>query len=260
MTSIYRSLWISDTHLGSSAARTTDLLNFLEEVSADRLYLVGDIIDLERMKTRPNFCEPHMRVIRRFIDLANRGCEVVYVPGNHDTEVREMVGETILGVRIVRDAVHVTASGESLLVMHGDEFDEELRDGSSLERVGSIAYEAIMDVDVLVNRLRRKMRWDHMPISARIKGRIGLVNDFIDRFESAASRFACEQGFDGIICGHIHKPVVRRMHDVIYANDGDWVEHGSAVAETPDGRLELLNWVTDQVRVEHTAELAPIAA
>ena len=256
----YRTIWISDLHLGTSACRASDLLGFLEEVSADRIYLVGDIIDLEQMKTRASLREPHMRVISRLIELNDRSSEVVYVPGNHDAEIRKMANRHVFGIPVLKQAVHTTAGGCRLLIMHGDEFDHELRDGSPLQRFGSFAYESIMGADVLVNRVRRVFGQTHVPISANVKNRLSAVNDFIERFETMAARFAAERQYDGIICGHIHKPVIKRLESVVYANDGDWVEHGSALAETRDGTLTLLNWGHDSVQAGQLSDTTPIAA
>ena len=256
----YRALWISDIHLGTNACRAGDLLDFLEEVRADRLYLVGDIIDLEKMKSTAGFRDNHMRVLRRFVDLARRDCEVTYVPGNHDKEFRSVLGATFFGIPVVANIEHTTSRGERYLVLHGDEFDRSMHRQSSLERIGSLAYDTIVEVDALVNRLRRKWRRDYLPISAHIKCQISLVNEFINRFENVASTFAAEQGFDGIICGHIHKPAIRRINNVVYANDGDWVEHGSALAEKADGTLELLRWSSDAVHSLESHESLVLAS
>ncbi len=260
MSANYRTVWISDVHLGTLACRANELLSFLEEVSAERIYLVGDIIDLEQMRSRTSFTDTHMQVIKRLIDLNDKDCEVVYVPGNHDVEFRGMLNRRVFDIPVVENAIHETVNGDRYLVIHGDEFDDELRDGSYLQRFGSFAYETIMGFDVMVNTVRRSLRQAHWPLSATIKGRLTMVNDFIERFESIAAQFAAERGFDGVICGHIHKPTIRTIGQVTYANDGDWVEHSSALAETYEGAIKLLNWQSNSIQVSSLPKPSPIAA
>ena len=140
MTQSYRTLWLSDIHLGTRASRAPELLDFLSEVSADRIYLVGDIVDLERMKSRPRFCDEHTRVVAEFVRLAKNGTKITYIPGNHDYELRNLVGSELFGIPIVMEAIHETAGGERLLVTHGDLLDGRIRQGTNLEKFGAAAY------------------------------------------------------------------------------------------------------------------------
>ncbi len=260
----YRAVFISDVHLGTAPCRAADLLQFLDAIQADKLFLVGDIIDLERMKSRPRFPDLHRQVVNRFIRLANSGTEVVYIPGNHDHEFRDLVGRDVCGVPVRMNAEYVTADGRRLLVAHGDELDSILRNGTGIEAVGAAAYAVLMQVDVMVNQFRERLGHDHLSISRHVKLRLSSANEFIARFEVEAARYAAERGYDGIVCGHIHRPGVRVVDDILYCNDGDWVEHRTALAETCDGRLELLRWERDRVAVDvhrrGDESTAPLAA
>lgn len=256
----YQTLWISDVHLGTPACRAPDLLRFLDCVEAERLYLVGDIIDLERMKLRPAFPDSHWQVLRRLLELARRGTEVIYIPGNHDCELRDLIGRDVVGVPVAMDCAHETRDGRRLLVTHGDILDREIRCGTNLEAFGATAYRMVMQLDVMVNQLRTRLGRDHFSISSRIKQRIASAQQYIQQFEAVAANYAARRGFDGIVCGHIHRPGIRGIDGVLYANDGDWVEHRTALAERRDGRLELLSFERDNVVVDSLENAAPVAA
>lgn len=242
----YRSLWLSDIHLGTRACRAGELLKFLDEVEADRIYLVGDIIDLERMKVRSWFPDTHMRVIAEFARRAGNGSSVTFVPGNHDVEFRSLAGQEILGIPIELEACHRTPDGRRLLVTHGDLLDGRIRQGTNLEKFGAAAYDLLTDAEVVINQWRQSLGRDFVRVAASIKHRIKSAREYISRFETIAAQYATERGFDGIVCGHIHKPNVRTIDGCLYANDGDWVEHSTALAETLDGELKILGWQTDE--------------
>ena len=260
MTLSYRTLWISDLHLGTEASRANELLDFLAEANAERIYLVGDIIDLQRMKSRPMFPDAHMRVIAELMRLANRGTEVIFIPGNHDFEFRNLVGREIAGIPILLEGSHMTPTGQKLLIMHGDVLDGRIRTGTNLERFGAAAYFLLSEADVLYNRLRERLGHDYLPVGAAIKRRLKSAQEYIERYEIAAADYALERGFDGVVCGHIHKPCIRHIGGAIYANDGDWVEHRTALAESSDGTLQILNWQLDTIEVKALdPALAPAA-
>jgi UDP-2,3-diacylglucosamine pyrophosphatase LpxH len=256
----YRTLWISDVHLGHSASHATDLLNFLEEVRAERIYLVGDIVDLARLKSRPCFPEAHLAVIAELVHLARRGTEVIYVPGNHDYEFRGMAGRDICGIPVVLEATHETALGRKLLVMHGDVLDGQIRNGTGLERFGAAAYVMLMEANTIINRIRRSIGQDYFPMMAGIKRRLRGANAYIERFEEVATEHARQRGFDGVVCGHIHRPAIRMIDGCLYLNDGDWVEHRTALAESGDGIMQILNWEKDGVRVDAADGVSALAA
>jgi UDP-2,3-diacylglucosamine pyrophosphatase LpxH len=256
----YRTLWISDVHLGNNASQANDLLNFLTEVRADRTYLVGDIVDLERLKRRPCFAETHLRVIAELVRLASQGTEVIYIPGNHDFQFRSWAGRDICGIPVALEAIHETATGRKLLVMHGDVLDRQIRQGTGLEKFGATAYLLLMEANTIINRIRRRLGQDYFPLMAGIKRRLRGANAYIERFEEVAAEYAAGRGFDGVVCGHIHRPGIRMINGCLYFNDGDWVEHRTALAESGDGSMQILNWQKDAVSVEVLGETTPLAA
>lgn len=260
MTQSYRSLWLSDVHLGTRASRASELLSFLEEVRTDRIYLVGDIVDVKRMQSRPRFCDRHMQVVAEFVRLARTGTEILYIPGNHDHVFRNLIGHELLGIPIHMEAIHETAGGERLLVTHGDLLDGRIRQGTGLERFGAAAYVVLNEFEVLVNHWRRSLGQDYVSISMNIIRKLRGAREYILRFELFAAELARERGLDGIVCGHIHKPHMRRFDGILYANDGDWVDHQTALGETADGELQILTWQDDQVSIGTRYEAEPLAA
>ena len=256
----FRTLWLSDVHLGTNAARASDLLHFLDQVSADVIYLVGDIVDLERMKIRPNFPPEHRMLLGRLIEIAHGSTRVVYIPGNHDVEFRQVAGSTICGIEIKLEDEHRTADGKRLLTFHGDVLDAAIRKGTNLERFASAAYALLVEADARFNRLRTRLGGEFAPLSTRIKMRLKRAYEYIHRFEETAARYARSRGFDGVVCGHIHRPAVRDIDGVRYANDGDWVEHRSALAEDESGLLHLLRYHPSGIEVQAHALEEPLAA
>jgi UDP-2,3-diacylglucosamine pyrophosphatase LpxH len=256
----YRTLWLSDIHLGTPASRAEDLLNFLDDVSADRIYLNGDIVDLERMQRRALFSDVQQRALRRIFELARSGTEVIYIPGNHDIQFRGLIGQHINGIPVQLEAIHKTRDGRNLLVTHGDLFDGPIRLGTSLGQFGAAAYGVLVALDVLVNQFGSKHGYDYVSLGAHIKKRLSAANTYIRRFEEIAAQHAAERQFDGIVCGHIHKPCIRTIGNICYANDGDWVEHRSALAESHDGSLQILQWQTNEVVATELPAALPLAA
>lgn len=256
----FRSLWLSDVHLGTSAARAGELLQFLHTVTAERICLAGDIIDIERIRARPSFPALHRDVITRLIHLANDRADVTYIPGNHDHEMREYAGTSVCGIAIRQESEHTTAGGDRLLVIHGDCLDPVIRRGTNLEQFGASAYRWLVQADAGINRFRRRFGQRELAIATRIKLRLKSAHDYIRRFETTAARYAEKRGYDGVVCGHIHRPALRRIGNVRYANDGDWVEHRTAIAEDWDGTLRLLRWQRGELGIEDQHDDNALAA
>ena len=256
----FRTLWLSDVHLGTNASRATDLLHFLDQVSADIIYLVGDIVDLQRLRARPNFPADHCLLLGRLVQIAQGPTRVVYIPGNHDVEFRQVAGRNICGIEIRLEHEHVTARGERLLTLHGDVLDAAIREGTNLERFASAAYSLLVEADVRFNQLRSRFGGEFVPISTKIKMRLRRAYEYIRRFEETAARYAASRGFDGVVCGHIHRPELRYIDGIRYANDGDWVEHRTALAEDDAGSLSLLRYQSDGITSEPQPHAEPLAA
>lgn len=240
----YRTIFISDTHLGTRGCRVDFLADFLRRVKCDQLYLVGDIIDGWRLRKSWYWDEAHDDVLRLILRHARNGAEVTYIPGNHDEMFRAWlpIGLEVAGISLKREAIHTTADKRRLLVMHGDEFDSVVRYAKFLALLGDWAYTAALVVNRWFNAIRRRLGYPYWSLSAWLKGRVKEAVKAIDRFETALATEAKSRGLDGVVCGHIHQAEMRQVNGVLYLNDGDWVESCTALVEHHDGRLELIDW------------------
>ncbi len=240
----YRSIFISDTHLGTRGCRGAFLADFLRRVSCQNLFLVGDIIDGWRLRKSWYWDASHDEVLRLILRHARGGTAVTYIPGNHDEMFRAWLplGLEVAGIRLRKDAVHVTAAGRRLLVMHGDEFDSVVRYAKFLAVLGDWAYTGALIANRWFNAARRRLGYPYWSLSAWLKQRVKEAVKAIDRFESALASEARRRGLDGVVCGHIHHAEMRVVNGVLYINDGDWVESCTALVEHHDGRLELVDW------------------
>lgn len=238
----YRSVFISDVHLGSADCQADYLLDFLDNVSCETLYLVGDIVDLIAMQRRVYFPDSHQAVVRRFMALAASGTRVVYVPGNHDEFLRHFCGQTLAGIELKQKAIHTTADGRRFVVCHGDQFDQVVRCSPLMLLVGDRAHGMLLRLNRWFNAWRRLRRKPYWSLAAWVKSRVGKARSFIRRFELAALTAAERGHYDGIICGHIHSAGFLRSQEGVYCNDGDWVEHCTALVERLDGKLDILHW------------------
>ena len=236
----FRTLFISDSHLGSNGAQAEQLARFLKHVEADEVYLVGDIIDMWRLKQRWYWPDSHNTVLRRLLKMSHKGTRIIYVPGNHDDASRQFCGLVFGGIQIAMEAVHETADGRRLLVTHGDKFDLVVRHSRLLSVAGAVGYELLLSINKWYNRARRLFGLPYDSLSQAIKLRVKRACNFISNFETALVRDAKEGGYDGVICGHIHKAEQREIDGIAYLNCGDWVESCTALAEHADGRIELI--------------------
>ena len=251
----YRTIWISDVHLGTRGCNDRLLIDFLDHVDSASLYLVGDIVDGWRMKKRFYWPERHNAIVRRIMKRAKRGTKVIYIPGNHDEMFRQFAGMNFGGVEIRKKAIHVTADGRRLLVLHGDEFDAIMLAHRWLAFLGDAAYNFLLKANVLVNAVRRRFDLPYWSLSKHAKHKVKNAVEFISRFEEAVAHEAHRLKVDGVVCGHIHTAEQRAFGDVIYYNDGDWVEGCTALVEHQDGRMEILHWAE-----EVAARAAPSSA
>jgi UDP-2,3-diacylglucosamine pyrophosphatase LpxH len=240
----YRSVFISDLHLGTRGCRSDFLADFLSRISCQHLYLVGDIIDGWRLRKSWYWDEGHDEVLRLILRHARTGSEVTYIPGNHDEMFRAWLplGLEVGGIKLRKEAAHQTADGRRLLVIHGDEFDSVVRYAKFLALLGDGAYTAALVVNRWFNAARRRLGYPYWSLSAWLKRQVKEAVKAIDRFETALAGEARRRGFDGVVCGHIHHAEMREVQGVLYLNDGDWVESCTALVEHHDGRLELIDW------------------
>jgi UDP-2,3-diacylglucosamine pyrophosphatase LpxH len=238
----YRSIFISDVHLGSRRAQSESLLGFLRETECEKLYLVGDIIDSWSLKQKWHWDQRHNDVIQKILRKARKGTRVVYIPGNHDDNFREFIGHRFGRVAVMREAIHRTAKGQRYLVLHGDKFDNVIYFAPLLAKFGDWAYERLMDLNGPINAFRRIAGLGHWSLSAYIKHKVKKAVEFISRFETVVVREAHERKCQGVICGHIHTPDDRMINGIHYLNDGDWVESCTALVEHFSGRFEIIKW------------------
>ena len=236
----YRTAWISDLHLGTRGCNAGAVLRFLREVDCETLYLVGDLIDVWSLRRSRYWPQTHNDVIQKILRKGRKGTRLVYVPGNHDELLRGFLGE-YGNLAIVRRAVHTTADGQRLLVMHGDELDTVIQNVKWLAYVGDVGYQLLLRLNRPVNFLRRLAGWGHWSLSAYVKHRVKNAVAFIGEFERAVVRYADQYGVQGVLCGHIHSAAVREEPGrTAYYNCGDFVESCTALVEGFDGRIELL--------------------
>lgn len=238
----FRTIWISDVHLGTRGCKAELLLDFLRWTEADTLYLVGDIIDGWRLRKSWYWPQTHNDVVQKLLRKARKGTRVIYVPGNHDEAARGYCGLHFGGVLVVREAVHTMASGKRFLVIHGDEFDVVVRYARWLALLGDWAYSMLLAVNNWVNLVRRRLGYPYWSLSAYLKHKVKNAVEYIGNYEQALAEAAASRGVDGVVCGHIHHPEIRNVGGIVYCNDGDWVESCSALVEHHDGSLEILRW------------------
>lgn len=240
----YRSVFISDVHLGTRGCRAEFLTDFLKQSSYENLFLVGDIIDGWRLKRSWYWDKHHDKVVRLVLKAARNGANIVYVPGNHDEMLRKYIALNIefCGIKLQMEAEHCTADGKRLLITHGDAFDSIVRHARVLALLGDWAYTTALVINRHFNTLRARLGYPYWSLSAWLKLQVKEAVKAIDRFETALANDAKNRGFDGVVCGHIHHAEMRSVDGIMYLNVGDWVESCTALVEHFDGRLELIDW------------------
>lgn len=248
----FRTVFISDTHLGTAGCNADLLFDFLKSIECETLYLVGDIIDGWRLRKGWFWPTRHNDVVRRVLKMAKKGTRVIYVPGNHDEVLRDFIGLGFGDIEIMPEAIHETADGRRLLVLHGDEFDGVVLYHRWLAFLGDSAYVALLRLNIWFNAARRGLGLPYWSLSAYLKKRVKNAVEYVGRFEEAVAHAARERGADGVVCGHIHSAEIRQFDGITYYNDGDWVESCTALVEHPDGRMEILDWA-ERVRAEVAA-------
>lgn len=238
-----RTLFLSDIHLGTRACQAEQLLAFLKLYECEHLFLVGDIIDFWAMNRSVHWPATHNTVVQKILKMARHHTKVCLIPGNHDELLREHTGSNFGDVHLLREHVHVAADGRKYLVLHGDEYDQVTRLHRWVSLLGDLSYTVLIHVNRLLSWLRRKLGVSgHWSLADYAKRNVLRAVSFISDFESAVAHTAAQRGLDGVICGHIHTPVLRKIGDITYINCGDWVDSCTAVVEHLDGRMELVRW------------------
>lgn len=241
----YRTIWISDVHLGTRGSQAAQLLEFLRVSECETLYIVGDFVDVWSLKRGIYWPQQHNDVIQKVLRAGRKGTQVIYIPGNHDEFVSSFLGD-YGAVSVQARAIHQTADGRRLLVIHGHELDAVVQNSKWLAHVGDIGYNILLRLNAPLNWIRRLMGLGFWSLSAAAKRSVKNAVNYIGAFEDAVVRLAkLEEGIDGVVCGHIHTPCIRAIRDLTYYNSGDWVESLSALVEHSDGAVELLQLRTE---------------
>src|SRR5467141_1441415 len=235
----YRAGWISDAHLGTRGCNATALLDFLRANDFDTLYIVGDLIDIWSLRRGIYWPQQHNDVIQKILRKARKGTHVIYVPGNHDELVTDFCG-AYGNIEIKQRAIHVTASGERILIIHGHELDTVVQNVKWLAFAGDLGYQFLLSLNPLINFIRRRFGFGYWSLSAFVKQRVKDAVSFIGRFETAVAKYAERYSVDAVLCGHIHFAAIRNIGGVTYYNAGDWVETCSALVERADGVIEVI--------------------
>jgi len=245
----YRSIFISDVHLGTRDCKAEQLNNFLKHNSCETLYLIGDIIDGWKIQqNKLKWKQSHTNVVRRILGASKRGTHVFYIAGNHDEFLRPMIPFDISfgNIEIVNQYTHYGLDGKKYLVVHGDLFDGITRLAPWLSFLGDKAYDFVLSLNNKFNWIRRRFGFGYWSLSQYLKHRVKKAVDFIFEFEKNLAVYCKKRGFDGVICGHIHHPEIKDIDGVVYMNDGDWVESCSALVEHYDGRWEIVTWTKER--------------
>ncbi|ACB64665.1 UDP-2,3-diacylglucosamine diphosphatase [Burkholderia ambifaria] len=238
----YRTIWLSDIHLGSSGCQAPYLLDFLRHNDSEYLYLVGDIIDGWQLKKGWYWPQAHNDVVQKILRKARKGTQVVYIPGNHDEGARQFCDLAFGDIQVRGEAFHTTLAGKRLWIVHGDLFDGVIQHAKWLAYLGDTLYTLILVLNRWFNRIRSRLGFQYWSLSQYLKHQVKNAVNFISQFETVMTDEARRRGCDGVVCGHIHKAEIRDIDGVLYCNDGDWVESLSALVETMEGELKIVYW------------------
>lgn len=238
----YKSIWISDLHLGTRGCQSDLLLEFIRHTQSEKLYLVGDIVDGWALKNTWYWPQSHNDVVQKILKKARHGTRVFYLSGNHDEILRKFIPINFGGVEIANQVIHETIDNKKYLVVHGDQFDGIIQCAKWLAILGSVTYDFLIYFNRYINFFRNRLGYEYWSLSKFLKFKVKNAVKFISEFEKLVGNYAKQHKVDGIICGHIHHANMQHIDNIHYINDGDWVESCTALVEHFDGRLELIHW------------------
>ncbi|MEQ9187815.1 MAG: UDP-2,3-diacylglucosamine diphosphatase [Cryomorphaceae bacterium] len=242
---------ISDVHLGTYGCHAKELLTYLKSIDARTVVLNGDIIDIWQFKKR-YWPKSHMLVIKHIAGLIANGTTVYYVAGNHDEMLRKFVGFGLGSLKIA-NKVMLNLDGKKAWIFHGDVFDVTMQHSKWLAKLGAVGYDILIVLNRFVNFLSEKMGRGRISLSKQVKNGVKSAVAFINNFESVAASIAIDKGYDYVICGHIHQPVIKKVTDdkgsTMYLNSGDWIENLTAL-EYNQGKWSIYRYHEDLI-VKH---------
>jgi len=247
----YKSIFLSDIHLGSYGCKPTMLLDFISKVEAEQWFLLGDIIDGWKIQQKNWYWDDNCtKVVKKFLKKAYKNHNITYIIGNHDEFLRPLIelGFTIDGIEICNEKIYTSLNNKKYLLTHGDLYDGVI-DITWLSFLGDRAYSVLLYINHFLNKFRRTFGLKYWSFSHYMKKQVKLAVNFINNFENNLSELCNIKKTDGIICGHIHTAEIKDINGVIYMNTGDWVESCTALVETLDGKFKIINW---KDHYEHT--------
>ncbi|MDD7886327.1 UDP-2,3-diacylglucosamine diphosphatase [Flavivirga sp. 57AJ16] len=238
---------ISDVHLGTYGCHAKHLLTYLNSIEPKKLILNGDIIDIWQFSKR-YFPKPHLKVIKKIIDMASNGVDIIYITGNHDEMLRKFSNTTIGNVSIV-DKLVLELNGKKAWFFHGDVFDVSIQNAKWIAKLGGYGYDLLTLLNRLINWYLEKRGKERYSLSKKIKNGVKGAIKYINDYESVISDLAIENGYDYVICGHIHQPKMTYIENkhgkTMYLNSGDWVENFTAL-EYQFNRWKIYNYNNDK--------------
>lgn len=250
----FRSIWISDVHLGYKGCKAEYLLDFLQATESEYLFLLGDIIDIWSMKRTMYWPELHNNVLRKLLAKSEQGTRIIFIPGNHDEALRAYNGMKFDNLEIHNEYSYMTADNRKVHMLHGDKYDTLMRCSRLTVFLGNISYEWILYANRILDNLRHRLGFPFWSLAKYIKSKLKNAMAHIEDFEKIVAADAKRRGYDVVVCGHIHHADIRRIDGVTYCNDGDWLEHCTALIEQSDGSLELIHWSDRQIALKRDAD------
>lgn len=238
----FRSVWISDLHLGTKHSQVDLLLDFLRECDCRYLYIVGDLFDGWELKAKWFWRDEYNVLIQKLLRKSRKQTRVIYITGNHDEFVEEFLGLRFGSVTLARQVIHIGADGQRYLVLHGHQADGIVHFNRLLDRVGSRLYQWILDFNVYFNRVRRRFGFGYWSVSLYLKYKAKAALRYVADHEDILTNMARKQKVQGVICGHIHRAEIKMVNGVRYLNCGDWVESCTALVEDFNGNMRLLDF------------------
>ncbi len=246
----YRTIWISDLHIGSTQCQAEILLDFLKYNDSEKLYLVGDIVDFWALSKKMYWPSSHNIIIQKLLRKARHGTQIIYIPGNHDENLREYDNYVFGDITVKNSDIHITASGQRLLIVHGDEYDTIARHNRWLSYIGNVGYDWLIEMNRAIRYFRQLLGvQSHFSLATYVKFKVKNLAQFIYHYEESIVHILKNEKVDGVICGHIHHPEIKQIDGFWYINTGDFVENSTAIVEHFDGRLELLKWQVKEALV-----------
>jgi UDP-2,3-diacylglucosamine pyrophosphatase LpxH len=236
----YRTIFISDLHVGTQESQVAHLHNWLKSQEFDRIIMVGDILDLWAWSRKFYLPKAQSDFIKYIISISKK---VTFIPGNHDETFRTIAPCNIVGIQIENEIVYELQDGRKMLVIHGDQFDQVVLYARWLAVLGDLGYQFLLKSNHWINKIRTKFSLPRFSLAAYVKSRVKRAVNFIDGFENSVILAVKERGLDGIICGHIHSAAIREIDGMLYCNPGEGVDLCTAIVEHRNGELEIITWI-----------------